>query len=489
MVGRTRSRLLVSALTLSLLAASCGSDDKKSSDAPATTAAAPASSAAAGADTTVAGATDTTAAAGTDTTAAGGTDTTAAAAPAGDVPCEVPEDKTYAGKTVTIFSSIRDVEADRLAAAWKCFEDKTGIKIEHEGSGTFEDDLKLRVDGGNAPDLAFIPQPGLFATLVKNGKVVPLSDLKADVEANDIGGWVDLGSVDGKFYAPPFGANIKSLVWYSPQAFKDKGYEIPTTQEELLALSQKIVDDGGTPWCVGAESGGATGWVLTDWVEDMMLRYAGPETFDKWTTHDIKFDDPAVVNAVDKAGEFLKNDKFVLNGSQSIPSTSFQEAGLPLLTGDCYMHRQASFYGNQFPEGTTKGPDGQVNTFFFPVAKKGDPKPMLGGGEMITAFDAKPEVAFVAKYLTSADYANHRMAEGNWLTPNTKADISLITDPLEQQFAQYLSTSDVFRFDGSDLMPGAVGSGTFWTDMVEWVTGGKSTEEALKDIDQSWPAS
>ena len=472
MVGRKRSRLLVSALTLTLLAAACGSD-KKSSDAPATTA----------------GATATTAAAGTDTTAAAaGTDTTAAAEKP-TVACEVPEDKTYAGKTVTIFSSIRDVEADRLATAWKCFEDQTGITIEHEGSGTFEDDLKLRVDGGNAPDLAFVPQPGLLATLVRNGKVTPLSDLEQGAKDNDIAGFAGFGTVDGKFYAPPFGANIKSLVWYNPAKFTEKGYEVPTTQEELLALSQKIVDDGGTPWCVGAESGGATGWVLTDWVEDMMLRYAGAETYDKWVNHEIKFDDPAVVNAVDKAGEFLKNDKFVLNGSQSIPSTSFQEAGLPLLTGDCYMHRQASFYGNQFPEGTTKGPDGQVNTFFFPVAKTGDPKPMLGGGEMITAFSDKPEVAFVAAYLTSADYANHRMAEGNWLTPNTKADTSLITDPLEQQFAQFLANSDVFRFDGSDLMPGAVGSGTFWTDMVEWVTSGKSTAEALKDIDQSWPAS
>jgi alpha-glucoside transport system substrate-binding protein len=480
MVGRKRSRLLVSALTLSLLAAACGSDNNKSSGAPATTAAAPASSAAAGTDTTVAG--------GADTTVAAGGDTTVAAAPA-NVPCDVPEDKTYTGKTVTIFSSIRDVEADRLAAAWKCFEDKTGIKIEHEGSGTFEDDLKLRVDGGNAPDLAFIPQPGLLQTLARDGKVVPLSDLEQGVKDNDIDGWVTFGSVDGKFYSPPFGANIKSLVWYSPQAFKDKGYTVPTTQEELLALSQKIVDDGGTPWCVGAESGGATGWVLTDWVEDMMLRYAGADTYDKWVLHQIPFNDPAVVNAVDKVGEFVKNDKFVLNGAQSIPSTSFQEAGLPLLTGDCYMHRQASFYGNQFPEGTTKGPDGQVNTFFFPVAKAGDPKPMLGGGELITAFSDKPEVAFVAKYLTSADYANHRLAEGNWLTPNTKADISLLTDPLEQQFAQFLSKSDVFRFDGSDLMPGAVGAGTFWTDMVEWVTGGKSTADALKDIDQSWPAS
>ena len=398
-------------------------------------------------------------------------------------------DKPYAGKTVTIFSSIRDVEAERLDASWAKFEAETGIDIKHEGSATFEDDLKLRVDGGDAPDLAFIPQPGLLATLAADGKVVPLENLKADVEANDIGGWVELGTVDGKFYAPPFGANIKSLVWYSPAAFAEAGYTIPATWQEMLDLSDKIVADGGTPWCVGAESGGATGWVLTDWVEDFMLRTAGAETYDKWVAHTIPFNDPAVVAAVDAVGTIVKNDDYVLGGAESIPSTSFQEAGLPLLDGGCFMHRQASFYGNQFPEGTTKGPDGQVNAFYLPTVNADDPKVMLGGGEVIAAFNDKPEVEFVAKFLTSAEFANERLALGNWLTPNKKADISLVTDPLEQTFAKLLVESDVFRFDGSDLMPGEVGAGTFWSEMVEWVVGNKSTDEALAAIEDSWPTS
>lgn len=398
-------------------------------------------------------------------------------------------DKPYDGKVVKIFSSIRDVEAERLEAAWANFEAETGIDIQHEGSATFEDDLKLRVDGGDSPDLAFIPQPGLLATLARDGKVVPLADLKADVEANNIGGWIELGSVDGTFYAPPFGANIKSLVWYSPAAFADKGYEIPTTWQELLDLSQTIVDDGGTPWCVGAESGGATGWVLTDWTEDIVLRTAGPETYDKWVSHEIPFNDPAIAAALDQVGAVVKNDDFVLGSAESIPSTSFQEAGLPLLDGECFMHRQASFYGNQWPEGTTKGPDGKVNAFYLPTVNADDPKVMLGGGEVIAAFNDKPEVAAVAKFLTSAAYANERLKAGNWLSPNKKADLSVIVDPLEKQFAELLVGSDIFRFDGSDLMPGPVGAGSFWSEMVEWVVGNKTTTETLDAIEASWPTS
>ncbi len=433
MASQRRLATMATVLTISLLAAACG-DDKKSSDS------------------------------------GGG-------------------DKPFDGKTVTILSSIRDVEAERLESAWAAFEAETGIDIKHEGSATFEDDIKLRVDGGDSPDLAFVPQPGLLATLVGGGKVVPLTNLQADVEANDIAGWVGFGSVGGKFYAPPFGANIKSLVWYSPTAFKDAGYEIPTTWQAMIDLSQKIVDDGGTPWCVGAESGGATGWVLTDWVEDVVLRTAGAETYDKWVAHEIPFNDPAIVAAVDAVGDIIKNDDFVLDGAQSIPSTSFQEAGLPLLDGGCFMHRQASFYGNQFPEGTTKGPDGQVNAFYLPTVNADDPKVMLGGGELITAFSDAPEVEAVAKFLTSAEYADARLALGNWLSPNKKANIALVTDPLEQTFASLLASSDVFRFDGSDLMPGPVGAGTFWSEMVEWVVGNATTDEALQAIEDSWPTS
>jgi len=444
--------MAAAAIVAGLVFAACGDDEDTTSDTTSNT-----------------DATEETSAAGTDTTAAAG-------------------DQPFAGTTVTILSSIRDVEAERLNTAWESFEAESGIDIVHEGSATFEDDLKLRVDGGDAPDLAFVPQPGLLATLARDGKVVPLPDTQAGVLENNGESWVGYGTVDGTYYAPPFGANIKSLVWYSPEAFTTAGYEIPTTWQGLLDLSQTIVDDGGTPWCVGAESGGATGWVLTDWTEDIMLRTAGPDVYDQWVNHEIPFNDPAVATALDQVGAIVKNDDFVVGGAQSIPSTTFQESPLGLLDNTCFLHRQANFIGNQFPEGTTKGPDGQVNAFFLPMVNEDDPKAMLGGGELIAAFTDRPEVAAVAAYLTSADYANERLKLGNWLTPNKAADISLITDPLELQFATLLAESDVFRFDGSDLMPGPVGAGSFWSEMVEWVVDAQDTATTLDNIEASWPA-
>ena len=164
---------------------------------------------------------------------------------------------------------------------------------------------------------------------------------------------------------------------------------------------------------------------------------------------------------------------------------------MPITTGDCYMHRQASFYSALFPEGTTVGPpgsDSQISYFYLPVAKAGDPKVMLGAGDILAAGTDKPETWDVILYATSADYAVE-MANGHAeLSPRNDIDASLITDPLLASFADLLKSSDVFRFDGADMMPGAVGSGTFWTEATAWIVGG-STDDMLNNIEASWPAS
>jgi alpha-glucoside transport system substrate-binding protein len=389
-------------------------------------------------------------------------------------------------KTVTVFSSIRDVEADRLEAAWADWEEESGVTIEHEPSAEFETDLQVRVDGNNAPDIALVPQPGLVRTLAEDGSLVEMpADMKTGVEENDIEGWVDLGTVDGKFYGVPFGANIKSLVWYNPKKFAEKGYAVPTTWDEMTTLTEKIAADGGKPWCVGIESGDATGWPLTDWLEDVMLRVNGSEVYDQWVAHEIPFNDPQVADALDQVGDIVKNDKYIQNGVKSIAGTAFADAGLGVVDGSCYMHRQASFYGNQFPEDVTKGADGDVNAFYLPTMKADDPQVMLGGGELIVMFNDDPATIEAAKYLTSAEYANSRVKAGNWLSPNKGLDPTLIDDDLERSFAELLQDSDVFRFDGSDLMPANVGTGSFWTGMTDWVSG-DDTQTVLDDIEASW---
>jgi alpha-glucoside transport system substrate-binding protein len=402
------------------------------------------------------------------------------------------------GKTVSVYTSITAPEDAPHQASYKPFEDCTGVTIKYEGSKEFEAQLPVRVKGGNAPDIAYLPQPGLLATMVATGQV---KEAPPEVVANadkNMPDWKNYGTVDGKFYAAPLGANVKSFVWYSPQMFKDKGYEVPKTWAELLALSDKIVADNPDgsvkPWCAGIESGDATGWPATDWVEDVMLRTAGAETYDKWVAHEIPFNDPAVATALAEVGKILKNPKYVNGGYgdvKTIASTSFQDGGQPILEGSCYMHRQASFYAANWPEGTKVGPDGDVWAFYLPAVDDST-HPVLGGGEFVAAFADRPEVKAFQTYLSSVEWANERAktcGSGGCVTANKNADPNLLTNPVDKLSAEILTDkAATFRFDGSDIMPGAVGAGTFWKGMTNWITG-QSDKEVLDYIEQSWPKS
>lgn len=210
--------------------------------------------------------------------------------------------------------------------------------------------------------------------------------------------WVDLGTYENQdgtraFFAFPYKADVKSLAWYVPENFEDAGYQVPQTMEELKALSEQIVADGETPWCIGLGSGGATGWPATDWVEDMMLRTQSPEVYDQWVTNEIPFNDERIVAAIEEFGAFARNDDYVDGGAGAVASTDFRDSpkGLFAVPPKCYMHRQASFIPSFFPEGTQLGRD--ADFFYLPAYADRDlGKPVLGAGTVF-AITKESEVA------------------------------------------------------------------------------------------------
>jgi alpha-glucoside transport system substrate-binding protein len=392
------------------------------------------------------------------------------------------------GEEVSIYASIREAEADILEQSWKQFEDCTGITIDYEGSGEFEAQLQVRVDGGNAPDISFIPQPGLLARFAEAGKLKPASaETKAMAEKNYPADWLKYSTVKGTFYGAPLGSNVKSFVWYSPKTFKEKGWTVPTTWADMLTLTEKIAATGEKPWCAGIESGEATGWPATDWIEDLMLRMQPPEAYDKWTTNELKFDDPAVVSVIDEFGKFAKNEAYVDGGVKAVASTDFRDSpkGLFAVPPKCYMHHQASFIPSFFPEGTKMGQDAD---FFYMPTFASHPelgKPVLGAGTLVTiAKDSKPARAFV-EFLKTPIAHEVWMAQSSFLTPYKGVNTAAYANEQMKREGEILTTATTFRFDGSDLMPGKIGAGAFWTGMVDFV-GGKSAQDTAKEIQSAW---
>ena len=397
---------------------------------------------------------------------------------------------------LTVFGPWLGPDQENVEKVLAGFAAASGHDVSYVGSDSFEQQIMIDAEAGSAPNVAVFPQPGLAADMAKRGFLTPLADGTADwVKENYAAGqsWVDLGTyagVDGadNLYGFFYKVDVKSLVWYSPENFEDAGYEVPTSMEDLKALTDQIVADGGTPWCIGLGSGGATGWPATDWVEDMMLRTQTPADYDAWVKNDLKFNDPKVVAVIEEFGAFARNDAYVAGGAGAVASTDFRDSPKGLFDSppQCYMHRQASFIPAFFPEGTVVGED--ADFFYFPAyAEKDLGAPVLGAGTVWAITNPSDAANELIAYLETPEAHETWMALGGFLTPHKGVDTSKFSDAATAKMNDILLAATTFRFDGSDLMPGAVGAGSFWTGMVDY-TGGKSAQEVADGIQASWDA-
>ena len=418
----------------------------------------------------------------------------AAAARAAEAEAAMQEmEMSLAGSVVTILGPETGSEAEGFLAGFEPLRERTGIVVRYSGTRDATTELNLAVEAGDPPDIVIIPQPGRIKQFGESGDAVALPQSMLD----NIGGsydpfWFDLASTGGNVYGVPNKGDVKSLVWYSPQAFADNGYAIPATWAELEALMEQMKGNGHTPWCVGIESGAATGWAFTDWMEDMMLRVHGPEVYDQWVSHEIPFNDPRVVEVAEFVGNIWFTEGNVSGGRDLISQRSFREMAAAHLNGECMMHRQANFAGAHYLEAgaSSLGPDGDVNVFYLPTISDEFGTVVLGAGTHAVAFTDKPETLAVLEYIGTAEYANSRILadKGGFLSPNRDHDTSLYSSSFDQGLAEILVSANPFRFDASDLMPGEVGAGEFWRSGTDYVSGSKTAEEFAEDVEDAWPS-
>ena len=402
------------------------------------------------------------------------------------------------GTTVTMLAEQGpDPEAFRRTV--EDFESCTGIRIVLEVTED-PDAISARAEGGNAPDIGFIYQAFLTPAVHSVGWVDPPVPLPSAAAANLDRWWSpvwkDYGSVDGVVYGLPIEASVKSLVWYSPRRFKAAGYEVPTTWEGLMVLSDTIAESGQKPWCGGLESGYASGWPATDWLEEIVLGTFGPEVYDQWVAHTIPFQSPQIRQAMRTLDAWMRNPEWVnggFGGVRSVATTAVDRAGEHILDGGCAMLQQAGFYeealSKHHPE-VEVGPDGDVFAFYLPSPDRSHPTRIVGGIGFVVAFSDRPEVADVMTYLSTPEWNTTRAEQGAALSANEGVPLDAYADPIDRLSAELLTRPDtVFRFDASDLMPEAVGADAEWKQLALWFSEGKKTDEVLKAIDEAWPSS
>jgi len=388
-------------------------------------------------------------------------------------------------------------QGDVFAEVMTAFAEENDIDLELSEVTNFNQLIVTRVQGNQIPDIAMFPQPGIMRQFADQGRLADISEMvdMDDVEENFPGGLVQAGQgSDGTQYALPYGINVKSVVFYPAEAAADLGVdEPPATFDELLQLSESVAGTGTTPWCFGIEDGAATGWAATDWVENMMLINYGSDVYNEWVNHEIPFNDERVLDVLNQIEDLLLAEGQTYGGRQSIASTNFQTAGNPMFDTPpgCAMHRQGNFLANEgfFPEEVVADLDNTVGVFPMPGLTPED-KPVLGGGDLFAAFTSDNEaVAATIEYMTSAEFGNALAAEGlGYLSPRKDTDMEAYPNETTRTFATIAYESTEFVFDGSDQMPGEVGSGSFWREMVAWISGGQDAKTTLDNIENSWPA-
>lgn len=398
------------------------------------------------------------------------------------------------GQSLTISGPWLGPDQELVESMLAYFAAATGADVRYVGSDSFEQQVQIDAEAGSAANISVFPQPGLLKNLAARGFVAPLTPEDADWFRNTYAAgdsWVALATGPGpdgteNLYGFFYKIDVKSLVWYVPENFEDAGYEVPETMEELKALTDQIVADGGTPWCIGLGSGAATGWPATDWVEDLMLRMYPPEDYDAWVSNELPFNDPKVVAAIEEFGWFIEDGR-VAGGRGAVATTDFRDSPRGLFTSppQCYMHRQASFIPSFFPQGVEVGVD--ADFFYFPAsAEAGLGSPVLGAGTVFGITNDSPAARAFIEWLKTPIAHEVWMAQSGFLTPHTGVNTELYGDPTLRKMGDILLGADTFRFDASDLMPGAVGAGAFWTGMVDFV-GGKPAQQVADEIQASWP--
>jgi len=381
-----------------------------------------------------------------------------------------------ASKTVSVLGVWTGNEAEAFNKMVAPFEAETGIKVEFTGTRDLPAVLTTQVEAGNPPDVSAIPNPGQMIEFAKENKLVDLSTfMDMDVLRSDYSStWIDLGTYQGKFCGVFISADLKSLIWYNPKAFAAAGYKVPTTWDEMIALSDKIVADGKTPWAIGLESGAASGWAGTDWIEDIMLRTVKPEVYDLWVKHGISWLDDSVQRAFDLFGQIALNKKYVYGGTNAELTINFGDSPDALFTTppNAYLHRQATFIKSFILDHFPRLVPGEDFDFFpFPPIDPQYGTPALGAADMFAMFKDTPEARAFMEYIVSPAAQEIWIGELGKLSANKRVNPAVYPDDLTRKAAKILVNASTFRFDGSDLMPSAVGAGSFWTGILDYING------------------
>jgi alpha-glucoside transport system substrate-binding protein len=376
--------------------------------------------------------------------------------------------------TVTVFSLWGGSEQEAFQKVLDQFSQDTGIETKYESVRDFLPVIRTRLASGNPPEVGIIPRPGVVAELARDESLIALEDLGLDPDAineNYSDTWTSLATVDDTVYGVVAKANSKSVIWYKPNSFQENGFEIPTTWDQLLEITEQYNAKGKKPWAVGAQ-GRDNSWTLTDWFENIYARKAGNDNYTKLFTGELPFNDQTVKDTLTEMTRVI-NDKYVAGGIDTALGISFVDGIGRVFSKNpvAEMYMEGGFVG-----GIALGdvnPDlkvGEDIDFFpWPTIDEAHGNPLVGGGDVAAAFVNDEDVAKLIEYLSTPEAGRVWVSTGAIASPNEGVTSEDYPNELVAKEAEQLKTAESFLFDGSDLLPGTLGQdfGTLLQNIIK----------------------
>jgi maltose-binding protein MalE len=387
------------------------------------------------------------------------------------------------GQKIEVAAEWSGAEQKNFEQVIAAFEKQTGAKVTFTSTGdNTATILGTRIKGGNPPDVALLPQPGLLGQFVSQGALTPIDDIAGStVEANYAPVWKELGTVDGKLYGVWFKAANKSTFWYNTHVFDNAGVQPPATWDDLLTVADTVKASGVTPFAIGA----GDGWPLTDWFENVYLRTAGPDMYDKLSTHEIPWTDASVTTALQTLAQIWNHGDWIVGGNSGSLQISFTDSINDTFASSpkAGMTYEGDFVQGLLPSNAKAGTDAAF--FDFPSIND-SPTAVVGGGDVAVLLkDSKAGEAFI-DYLATPEAGEIWAKLGGFASPNKNVPISNYPDALTQESVKALTSAPDVRFDMSDLAPpafgGTPGQGE-WKILQDFIANPsdiQGTEEALE---------
>lgn len=385
------------------------------------------------------------------------------------------------GGTVSVIGTWGGAEQESFLAMVAPWEERTGVTVEYTGTRDINAVLTTGVAAGILPDVAGLPGPGQMAEFAAAGALVDLSEV-LDVEtytAETAPALVELGKVEGKIYGIFIKSAVKGLIWYNPNVYAAGA---PSSYDDLQAKADAAATGDARPWCVGLESGASSGWPGTDWIEDLLLRQAGPDVYDGWVNGEVKWTSPEVRAAFEAFGEVVSQEN-VYGGPNTVLTTNFGDGGNPLFTDPpgCVFHHQASFITDFFVnQGGAQ--EGDFDFFPFPDINTQYAGAVTGAGDLFGMFNDTPQARSLMAYLVTAEAQSIWVERGGALSANK--GVTQYPDETSQRSAEILVNAQVFRFDGSDLMPEAMNA-AFWKSILDFTKDQSKLDSILQTLDDT----